>query len=150
MAELEPKLAALSSMTMAQLRAEWERVLKASAPPSFTSDLLAREIAHHLQERVHGRLPSTISRNLQQHVRALEQGRAVTPSIRLKPGTRLSREWRGRTHHVLVEDDGYQYADRRYTSLTAIARDITGVAWSGPRFFGLKSPRVKTSRGAVL
>jgi hypothetical protein len=54
-------------------------------------------------------------------------------------GTRLTREWHGRTHHVEVVDGGYIYKERRYRSLTAIAREITGAAWSGPRFFGLTS-----------
>jgi hypothetical protein len=45
---------------------------------------------------------------------------------------------------VLVVDDGYSYRDRHYRSLTAIAREITGVAWSGPRFFGLTGRREST------
>ena len=47
------------------------------------------------------------------------------------------REWNGRTHTVRVEEDGFTYGGRSYRSLTAIARDITGARWSGPRFFGL-------------
>ena len=47
------------------------------------------------------------------------------------------REWNGRTHTVTVEEDGFSYAGRNYRSLSAIARDITGARWSGPRFFGL-------------
>jgi hypothetical protein len=58
--------------------------------------------------------------------------------LQLKPGTRLVRQWHGQTYRVLVLDHGYQYADRHYQSLTPIAREITGAAWSGPRFFGLK------------
>ena len=47
------------------------------------------------------------------------------------------REWNGRTHTVTVEEEGFTYAGRSYRSLTAIAREITGAHWSGPRFFGL-------------
>ena len=47
------------------------------------------------------------------------------------------REWNGRTHTVTVEEDGFTYAGRNYRSLSAIAREITGARWSGPRFFGL-------------
>ena len=50
---------------------------------------------------------------------------------------RLVREWNGRTHTVRVEEDGFTYGGSSYRSLTAIARDITGARWSGPRFFGL-------------
>jgi Protein of unknown function (DUF2924) len=57
---------------------------------------------------------------------------------RLKPGARLVREWRGRTHTVMALDDGFEFEGRLYRSLTQIAREITGAHWSGPRFFGLK------------
>jgi Protein of unknown function (DUF2924) len=56
----------------------------------------------------------------------------------LKAGTRLIREWRGVTHAVLVQADGFEWNGRRYRSLTIIAHNITGAHWSGPRFFGLR------------
>jgi len=61
----------------------------------------------------------------------------------LKPGTRLLREWGGRTHTVIVLDEGFEYDGERYRSLTEIARHITGAHWSGPRFFGLREPAAK-------
>ena len=62
----------------------------------------------------------------------------------LKPGTRLVREWHGRTHVVTVLDDAFEFEGRHYPSLTQIAREITSAHWSGPRFFGL----TKRSAGA--
>lgn len=56
---------------------------------------------------------------------------------RLTPGARLMREWGGRTHVVDVIEGGYVFEAKVYPSLTAIAGKITGVHWSGPRFFGL-------------
>ena len=56
---------------------------------------------------------------------------------RLTPGARLLREWNGRTHIVDVIEGGYVFEAKIYPSLTAIAGKITGVHWSGPRFFGL-------------
>ena len=55
----------------------------------------------------------------------------------MKPGTRLVREWNGRTYHVEVVADGFVWNGRTHRSLSAIAREITGAQWSGPRFFGL-------------
>jgi hypothetical protein len=52
------------------------------------------------------------------------------------------REWQGRTYEVLVLDDGFAWQGTHYRSLSAIAREITGTAWSGPLFFGLRSNRV--------
>jgi hypothetical protein len=60
---------------------------------------------------------------------------------RIRAGARLVREWNGRTHTVTVEEEGFTYAGRNYRSLTAIAREITGARWSGPRFFGLTSKK---------
>lgn len=57
----------------------------------------------------------------------------------LAPGTRLLREWQGQTHHVTVLASGFEYSGRTWRSLTAISRSITGTAWSGPLFFGLRS-----------
>src|ERR1700738_2053617 len=59
----------------------------------------------------------------------------------LKPGTRLMREWQGRTYEVVVLDEGFSWQGTRCNSLSAIARKITGTAWSGPLFFGLKQNR---------
>lgn len=56
---------------------------------------------------------------------------------RIRAGARLIREWNGHTHTVMVEEDGFSYAGQNYRSLSAVARDITGARWSGPRFFGL-------------
>jgi Protein of unknown function (DUF2924) len=72
---------------------------------------------------------------------------APDPGLSLKPGARLVREWHGRTHAVTVTDDGFQYADMSYPSLTKVARKITGAHWSGPRFFGLVGAGARTSRG---
>jgi Protein of unknown function (DUF2924) len=61
-----------------------------------------------------------------------------TPSVSLRPGTRLVREWRGVTHMVLIHADGIEWRGQRYRSLSVVARKITGARWSGPRFFGLR------------
>ena len=138
---LDAQLAALTTMSSAQLRAEWVRVYPSAAPP-LTADLLARGIAWRLQERVHGGLTKPVVRELQRHKRELDAGGSVSTSVykgRIKPGTRLVREWGGASHHVLVLESGFHYRERRYTSLSQVARDITGAHWSGPRFFGLRA-----------
>jgi hypothetical protein len=103
-----------------------------------------------LQEKAHGGLSASTARQLAEAARQItKQGRASEGTTTLRPGTRLARDWHGRTHHVLVLDDGYHYRDRRYRSLTAIARDITGAAWSGPRFFGLNGARDREAGDAA-
>jgi hypothetical protein len=57
--------------------------------------------------------------------------------VQLKPGAKLVREWHGKTHTVLVLDEGFEWRGKRWGSLTTIAKEISGAHWSGPRFFGL-------------
>ena len=57
--------------------------------------------------------------------------------VTLATGTRLIREWNGRTISVDVVGDGFVWNDVRYRSLSEIARTVTGTRWSGPRFFGI-------------
>jgi hypothetical protein len=59
------------------------------------------------------------------------------PRITLSPGTRLAREWQGRTYTVDVLDKGFGYDGVLYTSLSPIAKAITSSHRSGPHFFGV-------------
>ena len=139
MSKLMGKLAVVETMTAAQLKEEWVRVHGAPAP-SLSPDLLRRGLAHRLQERAHGglcrRARSIITRIADA---GTSKKPAPAPARKLSPGTRLVRDWHGVGHTVTVLDDGFDYDERRWTSLTAIARSITGAKWSGPRFFGLNA-----------
>jgi hypothetical protein len=126
-------------MSPAQLRQEWERVHRAAPPVGFLPDLLMRGLAYRLKEQASGPLAAPVARQLRQTMRNLQLGATSSRNPAPRTGARLTREWHGRTHHVEVVDGGYTYRERRYRSLTAIAREITGARWSGPRFFGLTS-----------
>lgn len=54
------------------------------------------------------------------------------------PGTRLIKPYKNETHTVTVLENGFQYRDRVYKSLSAIAREVTGTQWNGYVFFGLR------------
>jgi hypothetical protein len=124
--------------SLEDLRYEWRRLYR-SEPPRVSRDLLLRSIAYRLQELEHGGLSKTTRRKLKTLAKMVRTtGRvAPDPGVSLKPGARLVREWRGRTHTVTVTEDGFDYAGTSYPSLTRIAKKITGAHWSGPRFFGL-------------
>ena len=137
MMTLEQRLTALATMSLAQLAAEWQRVLKSPAP-AMTPDLLRRGIAYRLQEQVHGGLRPSVIRELERIGGQSDRTAPVAVAgMHIKPGTRLVRDWGGATHHVLVDEQGFSYRDQRYSSLSEIASTITGTKWSGPRFFGL-------------
>ena len=139
---LSERIALIEAMKPPELRAEWERFHRTPAPPGFGPDLLARGLAHTLQEKERGGLAPNVAREIRRGVADLATTSLLPDrSPPLRPGTRLTREWHGRTHHVHVVVRGFEYRDKPYRSLTAIAREITGARWSGPRFFGLAGVR---------
>ena len=137
---LTKKLAALADLDAVDLRAEWRRLYRSHPPLHIRRDLLVLAISWKLQERVYGGLTAAQKRRLASIAEELRKNGNLSagPAIRLKPGLRLVREWRGETHTVLVLEDGFEWNGQRRCSLSAIAREITGTRWSGPRFFGLK------------
>jgi hypothetical protein len=146
LAGIADQIARLVNMPPARLRAEWRRLHRGQALlEGLSSDLLARSIAWRLQEKICGGLPPAQVRALARLAKQLETSGEMDleRQRQLKPGTRLVREWHGQVYTVHVLDQGYEFEDRHYASLTPIARQITGAAWSGPRFFGLKARRGK-------
>lgn len=136
MARIDNKVAALGTMSLRDLRNEWERLCGSSAP-TLAEGLLRMAIAYRLQEKAHGGLPVMLTREL---VRIAEGGAKASPRVPaapIRPGTRLVRNWNGRTIDVLAVENGFLFEGKRYGSLTRIAREVTGARWSGPRFFGL-------------
>jgi Protein of unknown function (DUF2924) len=142
---IERKLDRIRSLGLEELRLEWRRLYHSDAP-RISRDLLILGLGYRLQEIEKGGLGKATRRKLQTIAKALRTtGRVgATPSLSLKPGARLVREWHGRTHTVTVTDDGFEYAGASYASLTRVAKKITGAHWSGPRFFGL--PAAATER----
>jgi hypothetical protein len=119
-------------------------------PVGLSRDLLIRGLANQLNERAYGGASRALRRRLQTLAGEFEKGGAsFDPDILPKTGTTLVRQWRGHAHTVLVREDGFEYEDQRYRSLTVIAERITGAHWSGPRFFGLtKRARALSPAGA--
>jgi hypothetical protein len=145
--ETSSRIARLNELTAQQLRDEWRR-LYGGQPPRLSRDLLIRTIAYRLQEVAFGGLSKAIQRKLAVLGKELKLkgGVVVTPDLSIRPGARLVREWRGRTHTVIVTEDGFEYAGEVFLSLTKIAQAITGAHWSGPRFFGLLRKRASNDQ----
>jgi Protein of unknown function (DUF2924) len=135
---IEGEIDRIRSLGLEDLRREWRRLYH-SEPPKISRDLLVLALGYRLQEIAHGGLGKVTRRKLQTMAKTLQTTGRVgpIPSLSLKPGARLVREWGGRTHTVTVTEDGFEYAGENYPSLTKIAKKITGAHWSGPRFFGL-------------
>jgi hypothetical protein len=145
---LADRLAVLPALSLGHLRLEWRRLFRAE-PPRLSRDIMIRAIAYRLQEIAEGGLSKVTQRRLTILANQLEtDGRiAPLPGSRIKPGSRLIREWHGRTHTVCVTDEGFEFQGKTYRSLTQIAFDVTGAKWSGPRFFGLTQRPKSAARG---
>lgn len=140
--EVAGSLEALCDLTPNELRKGWRQLFRGQ-PPRLSRDLLVRAIAYRIQELRYGGLSKATRRKLSALVEGRRSGGEIAPegAQRIRAGVRLVREWNGRTHTVTVEEEGFTYAGRDYRSLSAIAREITGARWSGPRFFGLNPKR---------
>lgn len=111
------------------LISRWKRAFDREPPPRVATVLLRRVLAWHAQmEAADIEVPPVGPGVVHRSHRGPQ----------LSPGTRLLREWHGKTYEVLVLPFGYEHAGKPYKSLTAIARTITGTSWSGPLFFGVK------------
>ena len=129
-------LDSIAALDGAALASVWTEVFAAPIPEVAPS-LLRRALAYERQERKFGGLSIVLRKQLE----AAAAGKTAAmpePPLKLKPGTRLMREWNGTMYSVLVTADGFDFAGRAWSSLTMIARQITGSHQSGPRFFGLK------------
>ena len=139
-------LARLLELDLADLRKHWRTLYNTDASPHLGRDLLLRAVAYRMQELALGGLRPNRQRQLRQIAQQFNKTGQIRRRARLelKSGTRLVREWRGRTYEVVVLDDGFSCQGAHYHSLSAVARKITGTQWSGPLFFGLKQNRSAT------
>lgn len=144
MAKIDTIIAAIPAMSRSEIAAQWDK-LGAGEAPRLPDPLLRRLTAQLLQERRYGDVPALIRRELARVCddtpEAGIDGRPAVLPIRLSDGTRLIREWNGRTIEVMVRVDAFEWEGRTYKSLSQIAREVTGTHWSGPRFFGMRAGR---------
>lgn len=137
LAVIADEIASIRSLAPEALRRRWRAEFGREPAAGMSKDLLGRMIAMRIQEQAFGGLDRESLTFLDGLAR-----RGVSPRCRLKPGTVLVREYQGERHIVTVEREGFEWQGTTYISLSAIARAITGTAWSGPRFFGLRTAAV--------
>lgn len=137
---------ALPELDSNGLKALWHD-LNGTEAPAIRKTLLMRALAYRIQEKAFGGLSRDARQKIKKMARNLKNGAPVlpTPATAVRPGTRFVRDWGGKTHEVAVLERGFVYRGERYTSLSKIARLITGARWSGPLFFGLKGHPTTTA-----
>jgi hypothetical protein len=137
--EISAQIDEIRTLNKDQLRQRWEKMFKKQVPSALTKDLLARMIAYRIQEKAFGGLDRATGKLLDGYARG---DKAAAPQRRMKSGTVLLREYQGVQHTVTVADGGFIWNDKKYASLSTIAKEITGTSWNGPRFFGLREEKV--------
>ncbi|MER8846788.1 DUF2924 domain-containing protein [Mesorhizobium australicum] len=159
--KLQREVAVISDLSRDELAARWIKTYGCPPPSGVRRELLVRAAAWHLQAKSLGGFSAETKRRLAEAVRQFGingSGRASgsasatsnemhddsknadpisKPRRSLSKGARLLRDWNGKTHVVDVTAEGFLFEGESYRSLSAIAREITGAHWSGPRFFGL-------------
>ncbi|MDP4990279.1 MAG: DUF2924 domain-containing protein [Marivita lacus] len=135
------RLAALKAMSVKELKAEWQTLFDAPAPNNSRT-FLENRLAYRIQELTYGG-PDKQTRRLLDLLADEVEGTLTRKAQIADPrnpvvGTKLIREWDGVAHTVTVLKDGFEWDGKRYKSLSAVARSITGTRWNGYRFFGLR------------
>jgi hypothetical protein len=132
------QVAALPKTPTPELKQMW-RELVDREPPGFSRNYLISRLAYRIQELAYGGLKPAPRAKLDALADALDP-KAARKRVINGPvvGTQLIREWRGTEHKVTVLADGFEWEGRRYKSLSAVARAISGTRWNGWAFFGMK------------
>lgn len=134
--QLLQEIERISGLDLAGVRGLWRATFKKEPPGTLTRDLLVRQLAWHIQEKAFGGHDAATLRLLDAYGR--QDADKVVLFRRLKPGTSVIREYQGVRHIVTISEGGFVWQGKTYESLSAIAREITGSRWNGPRFFGLR------------
>ena len=128
--------AELQDVPRAYMVDRYKQLLGMPPPKGLSTPLLCRIVSFETQAAEHGGLGLRLRKQLRS---IADEGEATKPTVHLRSDARLIREWNGATHVVDRVENGFSYRGKTYRSLSAIAKQITGAKWSGPRFFGLKA-----------
>jgi hypothetical protein len=138
----------IADLDLAGLRLHWRNHVGGAAPAHLPKWLLARLLAYRIQAAALGDLDPTTRRRIRRSSAGgdLDPVSAFTPRVaatregtELRPGALLVREWKGRMERVMILEDGFAWSGATYSSLSKVAKAITGVNWNGHRFFGLRN-----------
>lgn len=131
----------LKELSKEELLIKWFDIFQMPAPKHLSKPYLIKHIAWQLE---FGGLPA----HVQKQIDCLVEKYAKTKSLSTKDikklqkfavtaGTKFIREFKGKKYEVTALDKGFNYNERTYKSLSAIANQITGTRWNGKKFFGI-------------
>ena len=141
------QIAKLYGLSRDELLVCWIKLYGTDPFKGIRRQTLIRGVAYKLQEKPLGALRSytrnrllkiAVGSDVRDAPRKAVNGE-VGSRPKLQTGSKLIREWNGRTYEVFVAEKGYVLNGVTHPSLSACAKAITGAHWSGPRFFGARS-----------
>jgi len=141
----------LKEKSLDELKAKYEELFPGEKAPSNNKVFLWRKIAYRIQELEQGGITAETQGKIQQLIQQFDpvnnkalrpdappESKAKKRDLRLPiPGTVLIKEYKGIKLEVKVTESGFEYNNKAYKSLTAIAKEVTGAHWNGYLFFGL-------------
>jgi hypothetical protein len=156
---LDATISGLADLDADQLRLQWRNHLGGAVPIHLPRWLLMRVLAYRLQAASLGDLEKAAVRIIR-----ASRGNGIDSAggrpfnnrqprtrdgIGLNSGALLVREWKGKLERVMVLDAGFAWKGKTFTSLSQVAKAITGTSWNGHRFFGLRSVKDQGPNGRV-
>ena len=148
------KIMELKSMSLGELQKKYEEVFEGNKAPSNNKVYLWRKIAYRIQEHECGELAEKAQGKIEEFIQkydpinnkalrpdnpeAPEPGKKLKRDKRLPiPGTIITKEYKGNKIQVKILESGFEYNNKAYKSLSAIAKETTGAHWNGYLFFSL-------------
>ena len=141
---------ALKTASLEELKAKYATILGQASPCSNNKAYLWRKIAYRLQEVEYGGLsPETRSRISElierydpvnnkmfrpQNDPGKNKGNGRDTRLPI-PGAIIRKEYKGQILEVKVLEQGFEYQERTYGTLSAVAKAVTGAHWNGHLFF---------------
>ncbi len=141
----DAEIAAIGDLSRAGLVSAWVRIYGAAPASGLSSRLMRKALAWEAQAKAYGGLSAQTKRALKVALGSGSGSASLSFTMMPTAGTRLVREWNEAVHDVEVLAEGFHWRGTHWSSLSAIAAEITGTKWSGRRFFGLRKATVKAA-----
>lgn len=154
---IDTEVAAMQRMSIAELREKYERVFGETTTTRHAPCLI-RRIAWRMQANTRGGLSFRARRRVEELANEADlrlsapkpppppDGETVTKTVpavirgaddELAVGSTHERLYKGQKIVVTIVENGVRWNGDLYTSLSAVAKAVTGSHWNGKAFFGL-------------
>lgn len=138
----------LQNLSKEELIQKWQKVFKIEPPTHMKITFLIKHLSWELQAKEYGGLSVHTKKQLEKLAQKMCKKTELNKSdikntckntnLDIRSGTKLIREYQGKKYEVSALEKGFEYKDKKYKSLSAIANEITGTRWNGKIFFGVK------------